>query len=552
MKPDEAKAALIDKTVEHAHAKLPEDQAARLEALIRIYYGAVAPEDLLERSAADLYGAALAQLQLRRTARPGRGQGPRLHAAARGARLDLGAHGRRDRQRRHAVPRRLGEHGAQPARKRRPPHHPPGRPRAPRRDGAAPRRPAVRHAGRGRAARVVPPRRGRARDGAGAPRAPARGAGARARGCPGGGRGLAGHGRAGPRGHRRRRARPALDRPGGARREQGAPRVDRRQPLHVPRLPRVRPRLGERRARAAAGARHGARHPAQRRRRGGRRRREARAGGRRARARQGPARPHEGQLARDRPPAVLPGLRRREALRRVGRGRGRAALPRSLHVDRVQREPSRHPAPAPQGPQGPGALGPPAREPRRQGAPRGARVSPARRALPDLRRRSLRHRHGHRPARRTAAGQALRPQGHLRALPLVPRLRAARALQHAGAGEDRGHPPGGVRGRQRRLHRAPLRVGAGAHALRHLHAPGGDRSSTTSRRSRRGSSRRRARGSTTSATRSSSTSARSGARSCSRSIAMRSRRPTATTSRRRPRCSTSSAWSASTPRATSP
>ena len=46
MKPDEAKAALIDKTVEHAHAKLPPEQAARLEALIRIYYGAVAPEDL--------------------------------------------------------------------------------------------------------------------------------------------------------------------------------------------------------------------------------------------------------------------------------------------------------------------------------------------------------------------------------------------------------------------------------------------------------------------------------------------------------------------------
>jgi glutamate dehydrogenase len=62
VKPDEAKAALIDKTVEHAHAKLPPEQAARLEALIRIYYGAAAPEDLLPRSASDLYGAALAHL----------------------------------------------------------------------------------------------------------------------------------------------------------------------------------------------------------------------------------------------------------------------------------------------------------------------------------------------------------------------------------------------------------------------------------------------------------------------------------------------------------
>ena len=71
MKPDEAKAALIDKTVEHARAKLPPEQAARLEALIRIYYGAVAPEDLLQRHASDLYGAALAQLNFAARREPG-------------------------------------------------------------------------------------------------------------------------------------------------------------------------------------------------------------------------------------------------------------------------------------------------------------------------------------------------------------------------------------------------------------------------------------------------------------------------------------------------
>ena len=64
LKPDEAKAGLIEKTVEHAHAKLPAEQAARLEAFIRIYYGAVAADDLLARSVADLYGAALAHLRL--------------------------------------------------------------------------------------------------------------------------------------------------------------------------------------------------------------------------------------------------------------------------------------------------------------------------------------------------------------------------------------------------------------------------------------------------------------------------------------------------------
>ena len=60
LKPDEAKAGLIERTVEHARAKLPPEQAARLEAFIRIYYGAVAADDLLERSVVDLYGAALA------------------------------------------------------------------------------------------------------------------------------------------------------------------------------------------------------------------------------------------------------------------------------------------------------------------------------------------------------------------------------------------------------------------------------------------------------------------------------------------------------------
>ena len=62
LKPDEAKAGLIERTVEHAHAKLPPEQAARLEAFIRIYYRAVAADDLLERSVVDLYGAALAHV----------------------------------------------------------------------------------------------------------------------------------------------------------------------------------------------------------------------------------------------------------------------------------------------------------------------------------------------------------------------------------------------------------------------------------------------------------------------------------------------------------
>ena len=75
-KPDEAKAGLIEKTVEHAHAKLPPEQAERLEAFIRIYYGAVAADDLLERSVADLYGAALAHLNFGSRRAPGE---PKVH-----------------------------------------------------------------------------------------------------------------------------------------------------------------------------------------------------------------------------------------------------------------------------------------------------------------------------------------------------------------------------------------------------------------------------------------------------------------------------------------
>jgi glutamate dehydrogenase len=70
-KPEEAKAALIEKTVEHARAKLPPEQAARLEAFIRIYYAAVAADDLLERSVGDLYGAALAHLNFGARRSPG-------------------------------------------------------------------------------------------------------------------------------------------------------------------------------------------------------------------------------------------------------------------------------------------------------------------------------------------------------------------------------------------------------------------------------------------------------------------------------------------------
>ena len=79
-----------------------------------------------------------------------------------------GAHRRRHRQRRHAVPRRLGHDGARPPRPRRPPRRAPDPARAPRRRAAscAASRPTTTRdrRRRRRAARVVAARRGRPRD----------------------------------------------------------------------------------------------------------------------------------------------------------------------------------------------------------------------------------------------------------------------------------------------------------------------------------------------------------------------------------------------------
>ena len=243
----------------------------------------------------------------------------------------------------------------------------------------------------------------------------------------------------GAAGDRRPRREPAAGRRGGAGGGQGAARVDRGQPLHVPRLPRVRPdRRERRRARCAAFPAPVSASCATR----------AAATGvvklpREARAiahAEGPARPHEGELARDGAPARLSRLRRRQALRRGRGGRRRAALPRPLHVDGLQRAAGRDPAAPAQGAARPRALGPPAGKPRRQGAGGDPRELPARRALPDLGRRPLRDRHGHPPPRRAPARAALPAPRHVPALPLLPRLRPARPLQHAGARADRGDP----------------------------------------------------------------------------------------------------------------
>ena len=183
--------------------------------------------------------------------------------------------------------------------------------------------------------------------------------------------------------------------------------------------------------------------------------------------------PDEGQLPGHRAPARLPRLRRRQALRRVRRGRGRAPLPGPLHVDGVQR---------------------PAR---------------TRSHCCAARSRKVRERSGLRPGshdgkalievletyprdelfqisedelfeiamgilapRGAPAGPPLRPPRPIRPVPLLPRLPAAGPLQHPSPGGDPGHPAGGLQRHDGRLQRPSLGVGARPAPLRHPHAPG--------------------------------------------------------------------------------
>ena len=145
---------------------------------------------------------------------------------------------------------------------------------------------------------------------------------------------------------------PLLDRRG--QRGAGAAAVAGRRPLHVPRLPRVPAAGGRRRGRAARRARHRPRHPALR---PGHVRvvRQAAAGGRGQGAREAAADHHQGQLAVDRAPAGLPRLRRHQDVRRERRGRRRAPLPRPVQLGRLHREPDPHPGAAREG--SPGAPG---------------------------------------------------------------------------------------------------------------------------------------------------------------------------------------------------
>ena len=323
--------------------------------LLRAYYRHVATDDVGDRSAEELYGALVSHYRTAETRPQGTATRPRLHPDPGRARL-VGRRplGRRGRHRRHALPRRLGRHGAGPAAARRPPGHPPAVRRGPRRhrpaglastcpdnESAEPPEGAEReswmHVEISRIGhdedvdaialdvqRVLRDVResvedwDRMRQQAGV---------------------IIEELRADP---------PASIATEELERRRRLPRLARRRPLHVPRLPRVPPRARRRGDEPARRPRHRLRHPAQRPRPvvacG-----QLPAEGRRDGPRAHPAGAGEGQLPRDRAPPGVPRLRRREDVRRGRRGHRRAPLPRPVLQRGVHRVGLAHPAAAREG-----------------------------------------------------------------------------------------------------------------------------------------------------------------------------------------------------------
>ena len=114
--PHETKVALLEGVVARVRATVEDDEAGQRRAVRprllrqRRSRGSDRPERARPRR-----GRARA-LEPRARSAARRAQGARLHAEPGGARLGVAAHGRRDRERRHAVPRRLDLDGGEPAR----------------------------------------------------------------------------------------------------------------------------------------------------------------------------------------------------------------------------------------------------------------------------------------------------------------------------------------------------------------------------------------------------------------------------------------------------
>ena len=447
--------------------------------LLRYFYRHVATEDLARALRDGPVRRRDQPVQDRDVPAAGHREHPRLHPDRLRARLvRRWAHGRRGGHRRHAVPRRLGDHGAQRAEPRGAHGRAPADPGAPRHHRAARgdlhrRRPAGRPGGpRARhLPRVVDAHRDRPGVQCRSARGDRAGADQGPPGRPRGRRGLAQDAPAGAGHHRRPRHQPAAAAGRGGGRGAGAAALAGRHPLHVPGLPRVPPggprRRPRRRRHGPAGrARHRLRHPALR---PGHVPvvRQAPAPGPREGTREDPAGAGEGELQGDRAPSGLPRLRRGQDLRRERRGRRRAPFPGSVLVGRLHRVADPDPGDPGQGQAGHRPRRVRAAEPHRQGADGRARDLPARRAVPDPDRRARPDRGGRAQHPRASPGAALRAPRHLRPLPVLPGLPAAGPLHDRRTRADRAHPQGPAPRPHVGVHRPGQRVAPRPAALRH-------------------------------------------------------------------------------------
>ncbi len=481
--------AILAEVVALAAAGVQPARRAPVEDFVHRYYGQVDAEDLAERSAADLCGAALSQWEFAQQRDAGRAAAARVQPDPRRARLAVDAHHRRDRQRRHAVPGRLGDDGGQPPRADAAPDHPSDR--APsRRDAAGALRPA---AARGRGRRAAPNRSSTSRS-TGSPTPPSArrwpptccacsptcaprsttgrrcGAGARDR--------RRDRARARRRCRRRKSPRASPSCAGWSTttsrflgyRSHDLDRVERRGRAARSCRARSLGVLRERPSREVAAA-FSALPP------------EVRAYARRpellvvtkANARSTVHRP--GYLD-------YVGVKRFDA---QGRGLRRAPLPRPVHVDRLQRRARRDPAAAAQDRRRRRARRAAGRQPRRQGARQRPRDLSARRAVPDPEDDAAAHGDGDPAPRRPPALPPVRAPRSLRALRLLPHLRAARELHDRAAAEVAGDP--GARpatGTSSDFNVAAVRVDAGARPDHGAHDAGQDPRRSTCASSRRG------------------------------------------------------------------
>ncbi len=230
-----------------------------------------------------------------------------------------------------------------------------------------------------------------------------------------------------------------------------------RRSLHAARLPRVRARR-RRRLRHARAAREYGPRPAARRacRRGRETDGECAQRGALAHA----ARDHEVERALDRAPRRHARSRRHQSVRWRRAAACRAALPRSVHVERVPPKSANHSAAADEDRDDHERVGPRPAQPPRQVFAAHPRHAAARRFVPSVRRGAACDRERRAIARATAQAEAVLPARDVRPLLLVPRLPASRSIQLTRAARDRERPARGAPRQLRRKRAHDLRVRA--------------------------------------------------------------------------------------------